>query len=161
MSRWCQWSPSTDRRGSKVVWVCQARNVCACFFVSACYRIFLHCSRCPCNYYATNSQFKKKSECSGWNLHVCNFRELSCRETLKCCRLDQQITYFTAAVKMWKKFKYTKLEFPPNYMQQMCGSKHFNLYDTAKEPEILERLKHWILPNQVRCRKWTRNKYLN
>jgi hypothetical protein len=43
---------------------------------------------------------------------------------------------------MWKNFKYTKLQFPPEYMQQMNESKNINLDSTAKEPDILERLKH-------------------
>jgi len=59
-SKWCQWRPSADRRDSKVVWRCQARNVCACVLVSAPYSIFLHRSRCPCTYYANNSQFQKE-----------------------------------------------------------------------------------------------------
>jgi hypothetical protein len=43
---------------------------------------------------------------------------------------------------MWKNFKYTKLWFSPEYMHQMGESKNINLDSTAKEPNILERLKH-------------------
>jgi len=43
-----------------------------------------------------------------------------------------------------------EITFLQKYMQQTGESKNLDLGDTAKDPEILERLKHRILPNKVR-----------